>query len=251
MGKGFENRQKVILECIQKYPEVKVAQLVELTGAAIATVRRDLLEMEKRNQLVRTFGGARATDPQSLVEKTFEQRQKHASEEKVAIASKAIELVEPGMTIVIDSGTTCWTLVKHLQDKAPLRIVTSALAVIEALGSVESIEINLVGGRFRVENLDFFGPTSIKTFAQFHADLAFLSCDGLLPAKGAYSHDSESAAISQAMIECATKRVLLCDSTKIGRAATFLIMSSSQIDVLVTDKPRPDLAALGYHVLTP
>ena len=138
MGKGFDNREKVILECIQKYPEVKVSQLVELTGAAIATVRRDLMEMEKRNLLVRTFGGARAVDPQSLVEKTFEERRRHASEEKMLIASKAIELVEPGMTIVIDSGTTCWTLVKHLKDKAPLRIVTSALAMSRALKSTWS-----------------------------------------------------------------------------------------------------------------
>ena len=131
MGKGFENRQKVILECIQKYPEVKVSQLVELTGAAIATVRRDLLEMEKQKLLVRTFGGARATDPQSLVEKTFEQRLRHANEEKKLIAAKAVELVEPGMTIVIDSGTTCWTLVKHLKDKVPLRIVTAKVALHE------------------------------------------------------------------------------------------------------------------------
>ena len=251
MGKGFKKRQKLILECIQKYPEVKVSQLVDLTGAAIATVRRDLLEMEKLGQLVRTFGGARATDQPSLVERTFEQRMKHANEEKILIAKKAVELVEPGMTVVVDSGTTCWTLVQHLKEKAPLRIVTSALAVIEALGSVEGIEIILVGGRFRVENLDFFGSTSIGTFAKFHADIAFLSCDGLLPEKGAYSHDAESAAISQAMIECASKHILLCDSSKIGRAATYLIMQPTAVDVIVTDSPNQALLNCGYNLLTP
>ena len=251
MGKGFDNRQKIILDCLQKYSEVKVSTLVELTGAAIATIRRDLLEMEKRNQLVRTFGGARAIDVPSLVERTFEERLRHSNEEKMRIAAKAAELVEPGMTIVIDSGTTCWTLVKHLKSKAPLRIFTSALAVIEDLGSVEGIEINLVGGRFRIENLDFFGPSSIKSFGQFHADVAFLSCDGLLPDKGAYSHDNETAAMSQAMLECASKHILLCDSTKIGRAATFLIMHPREIDVLVTDKPNPELASVKYTVLVP
>lgn len=251
MGKGFENRQKLILESIRTYPEVKVSQLMELTGAAIATIRRDLLEMEKRNLLVRTFGGARAVDAPSLVERTFEERLRHANEAKMLIAEKAVELVEPGMNIVIDSGTTCWTMVKHLKEKAPLRIFTSALAVIEALGSVKGIEIDLVGGRFRVENLDFFGPSSISFFAQIQADIAFLSCDGLLPEKGAFSHDAESASISQAMIECASKRVLLCDSTKIGRPATFLIMPPQKIDLLVTDKPHPELTSSGYNVLAP
>jgi len=251
MGKGFDNRQKIILESIQKYSEVKVSRLVELTGAAVATIRRDLLEMERRNLLVRTFGGARAVDAPSLVERTFEERLRHANEEKMRIAVKASELVEPGMNIVIDSGTTCWTLVKHLKDKAPLRIFTSALAVIEALGSVEGIEINLVGGRFRIDNLDFFGPSSIKAFSQFRVDIAFLSCDGLLPDKGAFSHDYETAAISQAMIECADKHVLLCDSTKIGRSATYLIMQPREIDFLVTDKPHVELAPVKFRVLTP
>ena len=50
------------------------------------------------------------------------------------------------MTVAIDSGTTCMYLAAMLKTKAPLRIITSALAVIETLGGIPGFEINLVGG---------------------------------------------------------------------------------------------------------
>jgi DeoR family transcriptional regulator of aga operon len=249
MGRGFEIRRQKILEYLGTHSEAKVPQLVELTGAAVATIHRDLLLMESQNELVRTHGGVRAVDQPSLVERTFEQRIRQNHLEKLAIATAAARLVKPGMTIVIDSGTTCWSLASLLKTKTPLRIITSALAVIESLGSVRDIEINLVSGRFRVDNLDFYGALSVDTFRQFHADMAFLGCDGLLPKRGAFSHDAESAAISHAMSECAAESVLLCDSSKIGKGSSFLVLSPKQISTIVTDKPIQELQEAEYRVI--
>jgi DeoR/GlpR family transcriptional regulator of sugar metabolism len=249
MGRGFEKRKKIIMDCLQCNPEIKVADLIKLTGAAVATVRRDLLELEKQKLIVRTFGGIRIVDQKSLVDRTFEQRASCQAVEKQRIAEAASELVSPGMTVAIDSGTTCMYLAAMLKTKAPLRIITSALAVIETLGGIPGFEINLVGGQFRVENLDFYGTVSINTFKQFHADIAFMSCDALLPEYGAFAHDQESAAISQALINCASKRVLMCDSRKVGQSGAFRVFAPEQIDVLVTDSESPELSGAGYNCI--
>lgn len=249
MGHGFDNRQKKILDCLQENAELKVQELVELTGASIATVRRDLLEMEKKNLIVRTFGGIRAVNQKSLVARTFEQRAALQNPEKRRIAAAAAELVEPGMTIAIDSGTTCMNFAASLKNKAPLRIITSALAVIETLGGVPGMEINLVGGRFRLDNLDFYGALSINSFKQFHVDIAFTSCDALLPESGAYSHDQESAAISQAIAGCSSQVAVLCDSRKIGQGGAFLAFSPDMIGMIVTDAPDERLTQSGYNVI--
>ena len=246
MGRGFEKRKKIVMDYLQTHPEIRVTELVDLTGAAVATVRRDLLALEKQKLIVRTFGGLRAVDQKSLVDRTFEQRSSCQAPEKRQIAAAAAKLVQPGMTVAIDSGTTCMYFAAMLKDKAPLRIITSALAVIETLGGVPDIEINLVGGRFRVENLDFYGAISINTFRQFHADIAFMSCDGLLPGEGAFSHDQESAAIGQALISCASRRVLMCDSRKIGCGGAFRVFEPGQIDDLVTDRPNAELKKCNY-----
>ena len=228
---------------------MKVTDLVTLTGVAIATVRRDLQRMEENNLIVRTFGGVRAVEAKSLVARTFEQRESLQSAEKQRIATAAAELVKPGMTLAIDSGTTCMNFAAVLKNKGPLRIITSALAVIETLGGCPDIEINLVGGRFRVSNLDFYGAVSINTFKQFYCDIAFMGCDGLLPAHGAFSYDQESAAISRAIRQSSDRLVLLCDSRKIGEKGAFLTFSPEEINQIVTDKKQPDLIQSGYDVL--
>ncbi|NMA42533.1 MAG: DeoR/GlpR transcriptional regulator [Oligosphaeraceae bacterium] len=136
MGRAPSRRQTKIFNYLQDVPEVSVAELVKLTGASEATVRRDLLNMEKEGLLVRTFGGARCAVQQSLVLRTFEHRSMLQHDQKLAIAAAAADLIKPGMTIVIDSGTTCWHFSAQLKLKEikPLRIITPALAVIETLG---------------------------------------------------------------------------------------------------------------------
>jgi len=251
MGQGLLLRQTKILSYLQDVPEVSVLELVQLTGASEATIRRDLLEMEKSTLLVRTFGGARSAVQQSLVLRTFEQRSMLQHSQKLAIAGCAAKMVKPGMTIVIDSGTTCWRFASQLKlrETAPLRIITSALAVIETLGGIKDIEIHLVGGRFRIGNLDFCGPLSIASFANFHADIAFLSCDSLIPKIGAFTKDIDSAAISHAMSSCAEKRILLCDHTKLDQHDCHRILSPREIDYVITDMPNDSFTGVPYQVL--
>ena len=84
MGCGFARRKQMIMDCLQKEKELKVPDLVKLTGVAIATVRRDLLRLEEEKLIVRTFGGIRAIDKKSLVARTFGQRESLQSDEKNA-----------------------------------------------------------------------------------------------------------------------------------------------------------------------
>lgn len=251
MGQKALLRQTKILNYLQDVPEVNVPELVRLTGASEATVRRDLAEMEKSGLLVRTFGGARSAVQQSLVLRTFEQRSMLQHDRKLAIAAAAANLVRSGMTIVIDSGTTCWHFASQLKlrEKIRLRIITSALAVIETLGGIQDIEIYLVGGRFRIGNLDFCGPLSSAAFANFHVDAAFLGCDGLLPGTGAFSQDADSAAISHAMVDCADQRILLCDHTKVGKSCCHRILSPGEIDCVITDRADDSFNGVPYRVI--
>ncbi|HQL86888.1 MAG TPA: DeoR/GlpR family DNA-binding transcription regulator [Lentisphaeria bacterium] len=251
MGRVPLRRQTKILNYLQDVPEVSVAELVRLTGASVATIRRDLLDMEKNGLLVRTFGGARCAVQQSLVMRTFEHRSMLQHDEKLAIAAAAADLIKPGMTIVIDSGTTCWHFSAQLKLKeiTPLRIITSALAVIETLGGTEGVEIHLVGGLFRISNLDFCGALSASMFSNFRADAAILGCDSFLPRDGAFSQDMDSAAISQAMVQCADKRILLCDHSKFNQKGCYRILPLQEIHYVVTNQPDKAFKNAPYEVI--
>lgn len=237
-------RQKQLLDYLGSVAEVSIHELVRLSGSSIATIRRDLLELHEQGKLIRTPGGARSGAPQqSLVQRTFDQRRSHNAEAKLAIAAAAAGLVTPGMTIVIDSGTTCWQFAAQLVHVAPLRVLTSAVAVIEALGDSPEIELIVLGGRFRKENLDFIGAATAAQLEQYAPDLAFLGCDGYLPGKGIYTDDVESHAISRAIARCAARRVVLFDHQKVGQRRFCRILAPREIDCIVTDAkldPAPE-----------
>ena len=67
------------------------------------TIRRDLEALERQNVLTRTHGGA-IFSKQSVAEFAFLERNRTSILEKQAIAREAAALVEPGMTIVMDTA---------------------------------------------------------------------------------------------------------------------------------------------------
>lgn len=231
----FDSRRKKILTYLRAEGEADVAELVARLGASEATIRRDLLGLEKEGLLVRTFGGARAVSESSLVARTFDQRHSQMSVEKERIAAAAAKLVEPGMSVIIDSGTTCHAFAEKLVEKAPLQVITSALPVIEALGETSGIELIVCGGRFRLANLDFID--SPVDFSDFHADLLVLGCDSMIPGRGVFSYDIQSAAISRQMAQGADRVIILGDHTKIGKAACHRILPPGGISCFYTTRP--------------
>lgn len=235
----FESRRKKILMHLRTAGEADVADLVARLGASEATIRRDLLELEREGLLVRTFGGARAVSEASLVARTFDQRRSQMSAEKERIATEAAKLVEPGMSVMIDSGTTCHAFAEKLVEKVPLQVITSALPVIEALGEASGIELIVCGGRFRLANLDFID--SPVDFSSFHADLLVLGCDSMIPGRGVFSYDMQSAAISRQMAAGADRVIILGDHTKIGKGACHRILTPDEIACFYTTRPEEEV----------
>lgn len=231
----MNDRQKQLMDLLQEQGEVEVAYLVRRLGASEATIRRDLTGLEQLGQLTRTFGGARLREGSSLVVKTFAQKMDDMRGEKERIARCAAALVQPGMTVALDSGTTVWRVAGALKDKAPLTVVTSALAVIEELGAVDGVRINCAGGQFRRSNLDFVGSSTVSAFAGFHADLAFLGVDTLIPSRGVFADTHESAAITSAIADCSDCRVVVMEHTKIKSEGCFLGLTCERIDRVITD----------------
>ena len=235
MARESSARQGRLLAMLRERGEAGVAALCATLAVSEATVRRDLAALESAGRVVRTFGGARLAAEGSLLERTFGRKRQQMRREKEAIAREAARLVSPGMTLALDSGTTVWRVAAALKDKAPLTILTTALAAVEELGAVAGMSIFCTGGRFRPDNLDFVGPAAVAAFARLRADIAFVGGDGLRVGKGLYSADQESAAVLSAIGDCAARRVAVLDNTKIGAHGMFLGLPQDRIDYLVTD----------------
>ncbi|MBI2438475.1 MAG: DeoR/GlpR transcriptional regulator [Lentisphaerae bacterium] len=228
-------RHDQILDLLNEKRALDIGMIAKIFNISLATARRDFSILEQEGKLLRTFGGVKARTETSLVVRTFGEKQAAMNAAKISIAKAAAALVKPGMKVMLDSGTTAWTVSRQLKNIVPLTVITASLAVIEEIGAVEGITLFCAGGKFRPANLDFYGPQVESAFAQFAADIAFLGIDQLIPGRGGYATDQESAAVIRAMGQQAAKRVVLADHSKIDSAGLILALGSKDIDVVITD----------------
>ena len=234
------NRQKEIVQLLAERGVVQTEDLVQAFGVSESTIRRDLMALNKEGLLIRTFGGAQLPVDQSLVAKTFDDKVKLMKEQKDAIGRRAGQMVEPGMVIVLDGGTTLWSAFEGLKKKRPLTVLTSALSVIEQLGAADGITVHSSGGRFRPTDLDFVGPAAVELYSHVRADIALLGTDNYIPGTGAFAGNEEVASTGKAMAGCADTTILVLDHTKLANRGCYKLLDHSDIDRMVTDSGIDD-----------
>ena len=116
------------------------ASLEELSahvGASVSTVRRDVDALAEGKLLRRTHGGARTLQPKSD-EFVFNVRDTHQVAEKEAIGQACAALIAPGQNVIIDSGTTCFHVAKHLGEKVA-QVITNSLPVAKLFSASNQI----------------------------------------------------------------------------------------------------------------
>src|SRR4051794_30162326 len=95
-------RQLRIRQMFQLRDFVDVETLCRELNASEASVRRDLVSLEKEKALKRVYGGAIPVPSAG----DFALETGHLGEEKGKIARLAASLIEDGQTVILDGGTT-------------------------------------------------------------------------------------------------------------------------------------------------
>jgi DeoR family glycerol-3-phosphate regulon repressor len=254
-------RQARMLELLATRGFLTVRELAAATGISEITARRDLVELEERNALKRTHGGAMPVrDGQVEIfdasEPAFDARRRRNSRAKSAIAQVAVQLVKPGFTIALDVGTSTLELARCLGEAAlgnlgELRIVTNNLRAASLLASTPHA-VYLPGGRIRGKELSVYGSATAEQVRSYWFDVAFIGVSGITE-NGLFDYSPEDTEIKRIYMERAKRVVVLCDSQKFGHHSMVQVGALSAIHTLVTDAPPPAalaaaLAAAGVEL---
>lgn len=226
-------RLKQILDLLSGKNEMSVGEFAEHFEVTPMTIRRDLDVLEKQGQITRTHGGALLAAP-SIVAFSFQSRQQEQMAEKKAIALEAAKRVKPGMTVLLDTGTTTLEVAKALSGISEIKVLTSSLAIASALLSHEGLELVLLGGTVNRNSPDLSGSLTEDNLSTFRADIAFAGTDAL-DEKGLYTRSQEIARVSRTMLATAKQTVLVADSGKFGETAFVRFAEWKDIDELITD----------------
>lgn len=223
---------------------VRVEPLCEELGASPATVRRDLLDMERRGLLRRVHGGAVCTDA-PLDEPLFDDKTAIAAPEKRAIAEAALGLIRDGATIYLDGGSTVLELARLLRDRTELTVVTNSLrAAVELSG--RGPRLILPGGELRRRSQTLVGALTEPLLSQLRVQQAFMGTIGLSIEEGATTTDPNEAFTKRLVLERADEVTLLADSQKIGANAFAHAGDLRRFRRIITDRGAP--ASFVRHV---
>jgi DeoR/GlpR family transcriptional regulator of sugar metabolism len=224
-------RYKKILEVVNQRGSVRVSELSEMFNVTEETIRRDLGNLEKEGKLLRSHGGAISIEGQKEV--PFTQREITNVEEKRAIASKALEFIKQGDTIILDASSTAWYIARIIPD-IPLTVITNSVRVVQELSGKEQIQVISTGGVLTQKSMSFIGPNAERNLDLYHADKVFISCKGVHE-NGLSESSIHQAAVKNKMIDISEKVFLLVDYSKINERSLTFLTSLDQIDILITD----------------
>ncbi|MFI7704694.1 DeoR/GlpR family DNA-binding transcription regulator [Nonomuraea sp. NPDC049480] len=226
-------RQSQIADLILGQGSMTAQELAEMFGVSVMTIHRDLDELERQGVLRKARGVATA-QPSGVYEARVAFRHAAAVEQKRRIAQAALRRVEPGMSVLLDDSTTVLHMVPGLAEVAPLHVATNFLAAIKELATMPDVRVIGIGGDYDPLHDSFQGMHAIEIIQAIHADVLFMSTSAVA-AGHAYHQEERIVAFKRAMIESASTRYLLVDSSKLDKTALHRLASLSVFDVMITD----------------
>lgn len=231
-------RQKHIIELIQREKSVKVIELSKLFDVTEETIRRDLEKIEKQGILKRTYGGAIVTgdNVKDTEDTPFSMRVNENISGKQKIARAVSEMLCDGEVVMLDPSTTCLRVAENIDKKKRLTIITNSISILSELSSHEELNVVATGGTLRKRSLSLIGPTAKENINNYYADKAVISCKGVDLEKGVMDTNELEVEIKKAMIGCAKEIILAADSTKMQRLSMHKLMELTKVDYLVTDQ---------------
>ena len=229
--RNTKQRRHTIMQLLQEQGELSVEQLVQLFDISEVTIRKDLSALETNGFLLRKYGGA-ILMPKEIID---ENENDELTKRKFVIAKAAAERIRDHNRIIVDSGSTTATLIKQLNLKQGLVVMTNSLSVATELRALENEPTLLMtGGTWDTRSESFQGKVAEQVLRSYDFDQLFIGADGIDLARGSTTFN-ELVGLSQVMAEVSREVVVMVESQKIGRKMPNLELTWQQIDVLITD----------------
>ncbi|MGQ9629408.1 MAG: DeoR/GlpR family DNA-binding transcription regulator [bacterium] len=225
-------RQLKILDLLNQNRSLRVVDLGRILKVSESTIRRDLQELEGRNLLRRTHGGA--TINIGRTGEVFPPPIDSFPEEKKRIGQAAASLVDDGDKISIENGGTTLQFAKHLSGKRNITVVTNSISIAYEVSKNPSATVILTGGILG-ENQYLYGPLAELSLSKVYVDKAFIGTYGIAHAEGLTDPSLTAGQTKMALIRNARKVILLTDHSKIGRVHLTFIAPVTAVHTLVTD----------------
>ncbi len=229
-------RHRIILSEVNQRSVVSINELKLLLGSSEATVRRDIVRLDKSGMLRRIRGGAEPLTPPmvgSLLGKPYVFNETVNIDKKIAIGKLASLMCEDGDSIIINGGTTTFQMVANLVQQS-LNVLTNSWTIADYLHNNSKHTVTLPGGTLYREQNIILSPFHDGVSSHFLARLMFIGAQGV-NSRGLLESDPLILQAEQKLMSQAEKIIVVVDSSKFQVRNSLILCSLDQVDTLITD----------------
>ena len=183
---------------------------------------------------MRKYRGGVTAQPSGVFESNVAYRMKSMQAAKDAVATRAVELIEPGMAVMLDDSTTTLAVARRLAGITPLTVVTNFLEGLRVLSHVPGIRLMALGGDYDPLHDSFLGVSCVEAIESLRVDLCLVSTSAV-SAGYAYHQEPHIVSVKRAMLASAARKVLLIDHTKLGRVALHRVVPLDAFERVIVD----------------
>lgn len=241
-----KERQAYIIQQINVHKKVLSADLCMQLNVSEDTVRRDLNELANSGQVLKVHGGALAKSfPFPSQDNVYNQ------ESKKVIAQKAMELLQPGMTVLVGGGTLLIEWARAVPADLSCTFFTVSPLVALELAEKENSEVILIGGKLSRNTQTVSGAQVTQDLSDLRVDLCLLGTEGISLHEGITDSDWEAVQIKRAMIKCARKIAILSIAEALNVDLQIRVAPLRDLTYLLTDvePEHPKLSAFTQQIV--
>jgi DeoR family fructose operon transcriptional repressor len=189
--------------------------------------------------IIKRYGGAILNTAAAHRELPFLIRENEQSTTKSEMGRRAAAMVEDGMVVMLDGSTSAYHIVPFLARHKNLTVITSGAKTALSLAEA-NIRTFCTGGQMKIHSFSYVGQQAEDFIRNINADILFFSCRGLDLQGRMTDNAIDEANIRKVMFSQSAKKILLCDSSKVGKTCFYNMGSISEIDDIISDAELPE-----------
>lgn len=244
---AIKDREREILHLLEKKYSVSVKDLAKSLYISESTIRRDLIELEKKHLIVHSYGKVSINKLSADLNIAYSDREHLMYNVKSNLAQAASSLIHDGNVIFLDASSTASHIIRFLENFKDIIVITSGLKTAYMLCQMD-IPFLSTGGKALNKSFSLVGQTAINTVQTYNADICFISCHGVSKNGMVTDNSVSENDLRMQMLKQSETKVLILDNTKIDQKCWHNLCDISEFDeVFCNESLPPDVMSKIRH----
>jgi DeoR family transcriptional regulator, fructose operon transcriptional repressor len=232
----IEERHQSILDIISTNGRISIGEIQEKFNVSVDSARRDLRILEEKGMLKRTHGGAiparqvASGKPPKVTAKDITV----VKENYMAIALKAVSMINNNDVVFITSATVGYFMAQNLPSDIRIRAVTNSIVIAEELRKKDNISVIFLGGEMDNKG-NCYDAFAVEMINRLRFDKCFITSACISPNFGLSIQKSQAISFWNAVIDSSKETIGLFPTEKIGFESIVSICPANRLDTLITD----------------